>query len=220
METVAPFIAYVIALGIAAFIPGPGVAALVGRALTRDFRDTVPFIFGLAIGDVFFLTVAVLGLSAIGAFASGLFLVVKVGGGLYLLYLAWQFWTTKVEHPHFETVRSFGSSGDVWKAVGSGLAVTLGNPKSVVFYLALLPNVVDLTHIRPTDWLVLSLLTLVTLFGVLLPYAFMASRLRLLLSSARALRRLNRTAAILIGGAGAAILHDAASTPTRYPLKP
>lgn len=211
METIAPFIAYVIALGIAAFTPGPGVAALVGRALARDFRDAFPFIFGLAMGDVFFLTVAVLGLTALATFASGIFFAVKIAGGLYLLYLGWQFWTAKTEKTNIQCI----ASGGVWKAMLSGLMVTLGNPKAIVFYLALLPNVIDLTQVDTFDWMVLSLLTLATLFIVLLPYALLASRLRHLLTSARALKRLNRVAAILIGGAGVAILRDAAATPVR-----
>ncbi|MEM1363440.1 MAG: LysE family translocator [Pseudomonadota bacterium] len=205
MEAILPFVAYVTALGIAAVIPGPGVAALVGRALGAGSVSSLPFILGLAFGDVLFLTVAVLGLSALAAAASGLFFVVKVLGGLYLLYLAWKFWTADCGQIDVTNAPSTNS----WIAAASGLAVTLGNPKTVVFYLALLPNVLDLTAVGLMDWALLSALTMAVLVAVLVPYSLMAARLRVLLTRPTALRRLNRAAATMIGGAGALILRDA-----------
>ena len=204
-ETIAPFVAYVLALGVAAVIPGPGVAAVVGRALFKGSGGSLAFIAGLALGDVLFLTVAVLGLSTLAAVASQFFFVVKVLGGLYLLYLAWKFWTAPIEVT--EAVRT--AAEGPWASMLGGLAVTLGNPKTVVFYLALLPNVIDLTDVGAVDFIVLSVLTLLTLFAVLVPYAVFATRLRGMLTSPTALRRLNRSAATFIGGAGMMILYDA-----------
>ena len=211
IETIAPFVAYSVALAVAAVIPGPGVAAVVGRALGSNARATVPFILGLALGDILFLTVAILGLSVIASAFAGVFTLVKIGGGLYLLYLAWRFWTTGVDPTTVNRVR--GQSA--WLAGLSGLAVTLGNPKTVVFYLALLPNVIDLASVTLMDWALLSGLTLIILLIVMMPYSLLAARLRMIFSSATALRRLNRGAAMFIGGAGAIILSDAATARPR-----
>lgn len=211
METIAPFITYVIALGIAAAIPGPGVAAVIGRALGAGARSSLPFILGLAFGDVLFLTVAVLGLSALASAASEIFFIVKLAGGLYLLYLAWKFWTA--ETVSTEVTRAVAQNP--WIAALSGLAVTLGNPKTLVFYLALLPNVLDLGAVGLMDWLALSVLTMMVLVLVLIPYAALASHLRVTLTRPAALKRLNRGAAALIGGAGGLILRDAVASTTR-----
>lgn len=211
METIAPFAAYVVALAIAAAIPGPGVAALVGRALAAGAGASLPFVLGLAVGDVVFLTMAILGLSALIAAASGALFVVKIAGGCYLIYLAARLWTAKAAP--IATVAD--ARRGAWPAALSGLAVTLGNPKTVVFYLALVPNVLDLDSVGLLDWLLLSLLTVMTLLVVLSPYAALAARLRSYLSSATALRRLNRAAAVLIGGAGGVILRDAVVGQTR-----
>ena len=205
IETIAPFVAYVLALGVAAVIPGPGVAAVVGRALFKGSGGSLPFILGLAVGDVLFLAVAVLGLSTLAALASNLFFVVKVLGGLYLLYLAYKFWTAPVE---ISDAPDVNGQGWIASALG-GLAVTLGNPKTVVFYLALLPNVIDLGTVGILDFAILSVLTMATLLAVLIPYAVFASRLRTTLRSPGALKRLNRGAATFIGGAGGTILYDA-----------
>lgn len=205
LEAMAPFVAYVVALGIAAVIPGPGVAAVVGRALFKGSAGSLPFILGLALGDVLFLAVAVLGLSTLAALASELFIVVKVLGGAYLIFLAWKFWTAPI------TIADSGpgSAQGPWMSALGGLAVTLGNPKTVVFYLALLPNLVDLGDVGLVQFAVLSVLTMLTLLAVLIPYAVFAASLKGVLRSPAALRRLNRSAAAFIGSAGGMILFDA-----------
>lgn len=131
-------------------------------------------------------------------------MAVKIAGGLYLLYLAWRFWTDKVERT--EIARPPSRNG--WIVAASGLAVTLGNPKTVVFYLALLPNVLDLTVVDLLDWIILSALTMGVLVVVLMPYALLAAHLRSVFTHPTALRRLNRSAALMIGGAGLIILRD------------
>lgn len=211
LDIAAPFLAYVTALGIAAAIPGPGVVAVIGRALGAGARSSLPFILGLAFGDVLFLTVAVWGLSALAAAASEVFFIVKILGGLYLLYLAWRFWFAKVVQPDLHCKVSHRP----WIAALSGLAVTTGNPKTVVFYLALVPNILDLTAVSIEDWLALCILTMAVLVAVLMPYAILASRLRMVLTRPVALRRLNRSAAVLIGGAGGLILSDAVTAQVR-----
>ena len=96
MDEIAPFIAYVAALAVAAAIPGPGVASLVGRAIGARAGASLPFIVGLALGDVAFLSIAILGLSALASASSKIFLAIKILGGAYLLILAWRMWTSSI----------------------------------------------------------------------------------------------------------------------------
>lgn len=208
IETITPYLAYALALGVAGSIPGPGVAAVVGRSLGTQQHSVLPFILGIALGDVVFLTIAVLGLAALAQIFAGVFTTVKIAGGFYLLYLAWKFWTAGVASTEVHKVQTRAP----WTAGLSGMAISLGNPKVIVFYLALLPNVIDLTSVAVVDWVVLSVLTVAVLFAVLLPYSVAASKLRSVFSNTIALRRLNRGAALFIGGAGALILSDAVRT--------
>lgn len=90
-DALMPFATYALALGIAGAIPGPGIAAVVGRSLGSQQHSPIPFIFGIALGDIVFLTIAVLALSVVAQVFAGVFTVIKVAGGLYLLYLAWKF---------------------------------------------------------------------------------------------------------------------------------
>lgn len=205
LETLTPFIAYSLALFLAAIIPGPGIAALVGRSLGSAGRGSLSFISGMILGDLFYLTLVVLGLSVVAKAFSGVFIVIKLLGGLYLLYLAYQLWTSQS--------RSIGVKSDIsggnLVAVTNGFIVTLGNPKAIIFYMALVPNVIDLSQVGVFEWAILSLLTATVLVFAFVPYALVSAKAVQLLSSGEMLKRLNRGAAIFIGGAGLAIVIEA-----------
>ncbi len=207
----ASLLAYAAALGLAAAIPGPGIAALVGQSMGNGLRAALFLLAGIALGDVVYLTVAVTGLSALAQAFAGVFLVVKVLGGLYLLWLARKLWTSRSAVTEVGAARR--QSG--LAAFLSGLSVTLGNPKTIIFYLALLPTVLDLNTVGIGKWALLAVVTVGVLFAVLVPYAVLAARARSLMKRPEAVARLNRFAGAIIGGTGAVILGQAAGTVLR-----
>jgi threonine/homoserine/homoserine lactone efflux protein len=87
----------------------------------------------------------------------------------------------------------------------AGLMVTLGNPKIMVFYLALLPTIVDLSRVGTLAWLELTLTMLAVLMSVDFIWALAAVKARALLTSRRAVKIANRTSAAMMAGAAAAI---------------
>ena len=209
METITPFIAYSLALAVSALIPGPGVAALIGQALGKRVKDTMPFIMGHISGDVFFLTLAVLGLSVVAKAFSGVFIVIKILGALYLLYIAYGLWTSKGAFQSNENVQTKSKKSRMAGGYLYGLVVTLGNPKTIIFYMALIPNVLDLNQVGFLDWSILATITATILMITLLVYAFAASIAAGVLSSAKAMLRLNRAVAAIIGSVGVVVLTEA-----------
>lgn len=208
MDTLAPFIAYSLALGIAAIIPGPGIAALVGHSLGGKLKSSAFFLAGIALGDVTYLTIAVVGLAALAQSFAGALIILKVLGGGYLLYLAYVFWTSDIEISKLEKKKS----QSWYSALLTGYAVTISNPKTIIFYMALLPTVLDLGAVAFIYWSALALLTIVILFIALMPYAILAAKARAVLSQPKSLKRLNLFAATFIGGAGTFILGEALTT--------
>ena len=200
--TLTGFITYSGALAIAAAIPGPGVTALVARALGSGFRASLVMALGLMLGDLIYLTAVVLGLALVAQTFGTVFLIVKWLGVLYLGWLAWVFWTSGITP---ETVEAKKGSGGFVASFLAGLAVTLGNPKTMIFYLALTPTLIDLRSVTFSDYLILAGLTAIVLLVVLVPYLIMAAKARSLLQAPRALKLLNRTAAAFMGGAALAI---------------
>lgn len=200
--TLAGFITYSAALAIAAAIPGPGIAALVARALGSGFRGSIPMAAGLILGDLVYLAAAILGMALIAQAFGTVFLVVKWLGVAYLAWLAWNFWRHGVK---VERVEAANTRSDGWASFLTGLFVTLGNPKVMVFYLALTPTLIDLRTVTAGDFLILVALTALVLIAVLTPYLALASRARRFLATPRGLRVLSRVAASFMAGAAAAI---------------
>lgn len=204
--TLAVLLAYCGALFIAAVIPGPGITAIVARALGSGFRPTFFMGLGLILGDMLYLTAVVLGLAFIAQTFTTAFLLIKIAGALYLGYIAWKLWTTGLLP---QNIAAKGSTSLAMSFL-SGLFVTLGNPKTMLFYVALVPTLVDLGAVGLRDYGVLLAATFIVLLAVLVPYIALASRARLLMRQPKALRRLNRLAAGVLAGTAAYIATRAA----------
>lgn len=181
--------------------PGPGVAALTARVLARGSAGVVPFIGGYVVGDLVWFAVAAAGLAVLAQTFAALFLVVKYAGAAYLLWLAYRLWTGPAEPA--EAALQPADRGD--RLFLAGLLVTLGNPKVIVFFLALLPAVIDLEALTLAGFLEVALLIVVILSGVLAGYATAAARARRLFTSPRARRLINRSTGAVMAGAAAAI---------------
>lgn len=200
--TLAGFITYAGALAIAAAIPGPGVVALIARALGSGFRSALFMAVGLVLGDVFYLCAVVFGLAVLAQTFGTAFLVVKWIGVAYLAWLAWTFWRTGIRTTSVDAERSRDGA---LASIAAGLLVTLGNPKVMVFYLAITPTIVDIASVTPTDFGMLVAITAMVLLVVLVPYLTLAARARWFLATPSALKALNRTAAAFMAGAALAI---------------
>lgn len=190
-----------LALMIAAGSPGPSIAALVARVLARGIRDVMPFVAAMWIGEAIWLTVAVAGFSVLAHSFAMLFLVLKYAGALYLVYLALRMWNAPAEVRDAE-LPAASRPGRMFLA---GLLVTLGNPKIMLFYLALLPTLIDLGRVSPFAWSELIVTMLVVLAFVDIAWALAAATARQLLKSSRAVKIANRTSATIMGGAAIAI---------------
>lgn len=196
-------IAFSLAILVLAATPGPGVITSIAHALSRGFRASLYVIAGIVFGDLVFLMFAVFGLSAIAHVFGGLFSVVKVLGGLYLIWLGYRTWMT--HSPTMPLAQEIQDAGGRRGFLG-GLLITLGNPKVILFYAGFLPTFMDLTRLTPCDILVLMGVVAVVLTGVLATYAFSAARARHLLASRSRSRNLDRAAGAVLIGTGAAIL--------------
>lgn len=195
---------YTAALGVAAAIPGPGMAALVARSVSGGALPGFSLLSGLILGDLVYLSFAVFGLSLIAHYFDALFVLVRVCAAVYLSYLAWQFWWAK---PQPVVLGRPINKRELFSAWLSGLTITLGNPKTIAFYLALLPLVINLESVSLHTWgVVLVPLTIAVLFIVGALFVLGAVRIRHLLASPRAQHYLFRGAALMMLGAALAML--------------
>jgi len=189
------------ALFVAAGSPGPSVAALVARVIAKGWRDVLPFLAAMWIGEGIWLSLAVFGLAFVAQTFHLAFLVLKWAGIAYLVYLAWKMWIAPV------TVGegTLPQRDSPLKLFFAGMAITLGNPKIMMFYLALLPTIVDLGTVSVVGWAELTVTMALVLIAVDVGWIVAASQARRLLRSPRAMRIANRLGAATMAGAAAAI---------------
>ncbi len=196
-------ITFAVALAIAAAIPGPGMTALVARALAVGFVDSIPMVLGLIFGDLVFLSLTALGLAAVATTFAVAFTVVKICGAAYLLYLAWKLWTSE---PAIATVAAGRADNRAWtRSFFAGLSLTLSNPKTIVFYLALLPTLIDLGKLTALGFIEMVGIVLVVLAIVGFAYTGAAARARDFFRDRTARKRLDRTAGVMMAGAAIAV---------------
>ena len=189
------------ALIVAAGSPGPSIAALVARVISKGWRDVLPFLAAMWIGEAIWLSLAVFGLAFVAQTFHLAFVVVKWAGVAYLVYLAWKMWTAPVAVREGELPKNDLPA----KLFLAGMAVTLGNPKIMMFYLALLPTIIDLHTITLAGWAALTATQILVLIVIDLAWTVAAAQARRMLRSVRAMRIANRISATTMAGAAVAI---------------
>ncbi len=194
------FLLYCLLYIVAIVVPGPGVISIVARALGSGFRSTIPASLGIMVGDLILMTLSAFGLAMVAQAMGQLFLIVKIGGGLYLLFLAYKYWTAKV-YAQSQVIPESASRGFLTQ-----LGITLSNPKAIAFFVALQPTAIDLSRLNLVGYLELAGATIVLIPAITLCYAAAAARLKDLVASVKARRRINKGAAVVMAGAGIAIM--------------
>ena len=191
-------LAFAVAMLLWAILPGPGLAVVLARTLASGRGAGLAVITGLAIADFIFMAIAIIGLLAIATTMGPIFQFIKYGGAAYLV---WRGYRELVGAKEPKTV-DVGQSKVSWRDIGLGLLVTLGNPKAILFYGAVLPAFVDVTSIGPVDFLVLAGIVFGTSYVVYGGYIVLADRTRHLIGSTRMVKYLKRTTGAFLIGSG------------------
>jgi threonine/homoserine/homoserine lactone efflux protein len=194
------FLLYCMLYAIAIAMPGPGIISIVARALGSGFRATIPACLGVTVGDLILMTLSAFGLALIAQEMGQLFQVIKIGGGLYLLFLGYKYWTAKVSEQS-EILPESAKRGFLTQ-----LGITLSNPKAIAFFVALQPTAIDLSKLTFLGYLELVGATLVLIPAITMGYAAAAAQLKEFVASVKARRRINKGAGVVMAGAGIAIM--------------
>jgi threonine/homoserine/homoserine lactone efflux protein len=198
--TITSALTFFIAIFIFGITPGPGVFAILARALSQGARACLTLAFGMSISDVVYLVLACYSLSAIAENYGTLFTLIRYAGAAYLIFLGWKLWTAPAPVQTSDT--SLNRSG-YFASLLQGIAISASNPKVILFYVAFLPSFMDLTQLSPSDIVLAGVLTIIALMLGLMAIAWSAARARKLARSSQAMQRLNRTAGSIMIGAGA-----------------
>ena len=178
------WLAYVATSSVVLAIPGPTVLLVLSYSISQGRSATLPLVAGTALGDSVAITLSLIGLGTLLATSALLFTAIKWLGGLYLIYLG------------FNLLRNAGQSASLEgdsvpkysprKLFGNAFIVTALNPKSIVFFIALLPQFISASH-PPVKQLWILGITFVVLATIgAACYALFATSLRRFLRSPKA----------------------------------
>lgn len=180
-------IPYILTLTIAALIPGPGMLGLLFKTLRRNYRNALLMLFGLVTGDLIYLAIALSGLNFLGKQINHElnFILISLACS-YLFFMAWKLW--QLNHidigPSDSLNENLHSSSikTICADYFSGLLLTLSNPKTITFYLALVPSIFGTQFILDFSFLSLVIFsTILTLCIVGSLYIFSALKIKKLL---------------------------------------
>jgi threonine/homoserine/homoserine lactone efflux protein len=186
---------YAGALLILFFTPGPVWVALTARALSGGFRQAWPLAVGVTVGDILWPLLAILGVTWLVSVWGGFLETLKwVAAGIFL----WMGWLL-IRHAG-APIPADGrlTRPGMWAGFAAGVAVIVGNPKAILFYMGVLPGFFDLRSVTAWDIVAICAMSMaIPLIGNL-ALAAMIDRARRLLTSPAALARVNRVAGALL----------------------
>ncbi|MDK3017707.1 LysE family translocator [Pseudodonghicola flavimaris] len=190
---------YAGALLILFLTPGPVWLALVARTVAGGFTSAWPLAFGVAIGDIVWPFLAVVGMAWLVSEYGAVLVVLRWVACAVFLYMGWG----AIRHAGAEiTANRRLTRPGRWAGFLAGVAAILGNPKAILFYMGVLPGFFDLGAVTRTDITAIVALSVVVPLVGNLSFALIIDRMRRTLSSPAAIRRMNLTAGaalILVG---------------------
>jgi len=182
-----------------AAIPSSSVALVVIRSATLDVRNGIAAAFGIVAGDLVFVVMAILGLTALSEVMGAFFAIIRYIAAGYLLWFGFGLIRGATKPKALEaTIPKGGMSA----SFVSGLALTLGDVKAILFYASLFPTFVDVSALGTPDIVLILVVTTLAVGSVKIVYALAA---KTIVTASRGFayeRQVRMTAGGLMMGAG------------------
>lgn len=202
--SLAALLTYAGALAVLVATPGPVVAALIARAATGGVGASVPLAAGVAVGDIMWPLVAMLGLGVAVEVWAGIMVGLRWVGAAILVWMGW----SMIRHARAEAMRLTGGGlarERGWSGFVAGLAVIAGNPKAILFYLGVLPGFFDFSALGWPDVVVICLVSALVPFLGNMAWAALFARARRFLANPVAMRRVHLAAGAALIAVGVVI---------------
>ncbi|WP_027256804.1 LysE family translocator [Leisingera aquimarina] len=193
---------YAGALLILFLTPGPVWLALMARSVSGGFQAAWPLALGVACGDILWPLIAVAGMSWVVSEFTGIMTVLRWLA--CLMFLGMGFLLIRHAGEAVQERRGLTRPG-VWAGFMAGIAVILGNPKAILFYMGVLPGFFDLSGTTWPDIAAIVMLSFAVPLAGNLALAGMVHRVRRAIASPRILRRINLVSGGLLICVGLAI---------------
>ncbi|MDR6756654.1 threonine/homoserine/homoserine lactone efflux protein [Mycoplana sp. BE70] len=195
------WLAFAAASSIMLAIPGPTILLVISYALGHGRRTTGATVAGVALGDFTAMTASMLGLGALLATSAAIFTVLKWVGAAYLVWLGIKLWRAPIAGTD-GTENGTATEEQPYRIFAHAYVVTALNPKSIVFFVAFLPQFLDLSRPVLPQMVIFEITFLVLATANATAYALMASAARGTIRKPSVQKVVNRVGGSLLIGAG------------------
>ncbi|PSV99586.1 LysE family translocator [Photobacterium iliopiscarium] len=194
-------VTFFVSIFIFAITPGPGVFAIIAKAMVEGPKKCIMMALGMVASDLFYLQLACFGLATIADNWSDIFLIIRYLGAGYLIYLGYKMITAFTHNQPISNQQK--SQQTPLTSFSHGFLISASNPKVILFYVSFLPTFIDLTRLHGSDLILISVLSSIALMTAIMLVAYGASRLANVIKTPIAQQRLNKTAGSIMIAAGA-----------------
>ncbi|WOH36360.1 LysE family translocator [Thalassotalea fonticola] len=184
-----------------AIVPGPAVFAVIARSFSSGFSRGLLMIIGITLGDFVFILLALFGLSAIAEVMGTAFFILKYVSAAYLLWLGINLIRSKASSLELDA----SDESSFLSNLMTGLLINLGNPKAILFYIALFPAFINVNQVVAIDVLIIMGVAALAFGSVNVFYALLAVRAKKMFKSPNATSVINKTAGTMMVSTGALI---------------
>ena len=157
-----------------AALPSSSVALVVARSATLGPANGIAVGIGIVLGDLLFVALAIMGLSLVAETLGSFFVVVKIIGGLYLIWLGMKL--LKSSAADLQVSSDGNQPKSLVASLVAGFVLTLGDIKAILFYASLFPLFIDLEAIGPQEISVIVAITIIGVGGVKMAYALLGAK--------------------------------------------
>ena len=189
-------------LVVGAMIPSMSVLAVSTRSVTFGFIHGVFASIGVVVGDILFILIAIFGLSFLTDFMGRHFILIKFLGGAYLICLGIVLWRSRSKIKEVEA----NTGSHLRSSFMTGLLVTLGDQKAILFYMGSLPVFIDLSKISLLDTGIIVVIDILAVGGPKIFYAHIADKASQLFIFAKVSRVINMAAGSVMMGVGVLLI--------------
>jgi threonine/homoserine/homoserine lactone efflux protein len=194
-------VTFFVSIFIFAITPGPGVFAILAKAMVEGPKKCIMMALGMVASDLLYLQLACFGLATIADNWSDIFLIIRYLGAGYLIYLGYKMITAFTHNQPISNQQK--SQQTPLTSFSHGFLISASNPKVILFYVSFLPTFIDLTRLHGSDLILISVLSSIALMMAIMLVAYGASRLANVIKTPIAQQRLNKTAGSIMIAAGA-----------------
>ena len=187
--------------------PGPAILRAISNSLSYGIKSVLLSSFGNVVGLFVVSTAAIFGLGAVLKTSTSLFLVLKLFGAGYLIYLGIKQWRAKAnlfDHNVSHDIISRQKSKRAYFTEGFLIAVT--NPKAILFFTALFPQFINTDAALAPQFLIMTLSFMALSFSMLMTYGLLASKAKRWFSQGQRGKWFNRLLGSLLATMGVGLL--------------